>query len=52
MLIDVQEFFARKGSRSVFFPGLLLMNLGFCMCHVYWSQDEQLSILYAEKNAP
>ena len=29
---------------------LLLVNLGFFMCHIYWSQDCQLSVLYNDRN--
>ena len=29
---------------------LFLVSLGFFMCHVYWSQDEQLSHLHTERD--
>ena len=39
-----------KVLRMIF--GLLLVNLGLFMCHIYWSGIEQLSVLYAERYVP
>ena len=43
----------RKKERGKYWGGrgkrlrkLLLVNLGFIMCHIYWSRAEQLSVLY------
>ena len=27
---------------------LLLVNMGFFMCHIYWSETEQPSVLYTD----
>ena len=32
--------------------GLLFMNLGFFMVHIYWSNVCQLSVLYIERHVP
>ena len=29
-----------------------VVNLNFCMCHIYWSRTEQLSVPYTETNVP
>ena len=31
---------------------LLLVNLGFVMCHIYWSETEQPSVLSIETDSP
>ena len=32
--------------------GLLLVSLGCLMCHIYWSEIKQLSVLYTERKVP
>ena len=31
---------------------LLLVNMGFFMCHIYWSGIRKLSALYTERSVP
>ena len=31
---------------------LLLVNLDFFMCHIYWSRTEKRSVLYTDKHVP